>query len=63
MLFSQGYPEENIPSIAKQLFDCIELSQHATKLISSFSGGSKRKLSLVLALLGQPDLVVLDEPR
>lgn len=32
------------------------------RLVSSFSGGMKRRLSLAVSLLHQPDVLVLDEP-
>ncbi|CAH0387825.1 unnamed protein product [Bemisia tabaci] len=38
------------------------LSEYASKLSGTYSGGNKRKLSTAMALIGEPNLVVLDEP-
>jgi len=40
----------------------VDMLQKADELVSSFSGGQKRRLSVALALLGDPKLIVLDEP-
>lgn len=39
-----------------------ELEEEKDKLISSLSGGSKRKLSLAMALIGGSSVIFLDEP-
>lgn len=38
------------------------MSEDKDKKISSYSGGMKRKLSLGIALIGNPPVLLLDEP-
>ena len=40
----------------------VDLQDHLDKFVSGYSGGMKRRLSLSIALLGNPDLLILDEP-
>jgi ATP-binding cassette subfamily A (ABC1) protein 3 len=40
----------------------LALLPFADVLIENYSGGNKRKLSLAIALLGNPSLILLDEP-
>ncbi|RLN95673.1 hypothetical protein BBJ28_00006496 [Nothophytophthora sp. Chile5] len=40
----------------------LQLQDFADKLAGSLSGGNKRKLSLAVAMLGDPRVLVLDEP-
>ncbi len=40
----------------------MELTDRATDRVKTFSGGMKRRLNLAIGLLGNPPLVMLDEP-
>ncbi|MBY0123390.1 ABC transporter ATP-binding protein [Bacillus sp. S/N-304-OC-R1] len=46
----------------QEVMGIVSLSEHMNKLVSSYSGGMKRRLSLAIALLHQPKLLILDEP-
>lgn len=38
------------------------MTEYADKSCGKYSGGNKRKLSMAIALIGSPLLVMLDEP-
>ena len=40
----------------------VDLTSDLNQRVSGYSGGMKRCLSLAIALLGQPELLILDEP-
>ncbi|KRG14063.1 ABC transporter ATP-binding protein [Lederbergia galactosidilytica] len=42
--------------------DLVDLSSHLHKKVQNYSGGMKRRLSLAIALIQDPDVLVLDEP-
>jgi len=64
MLFARlrGIKPEHSTKIVNKLIDNMQLTQYADKTTRTYSGGNKRKLSVAIALMGNPPVVFLDEP-
>ncbi|PYE51086.1 ABC transporter ATP-binding protein [Deinococcus yavapaiensis] len=58
-LFASFYPR---PLSTRDVLNVADLAAQAGKLGSTLSGGQKRRLMFALAIVGNPDLVFLDEP-
>jgi ABC-2 type transport system ATP-binding protein len=40
----------------------VNLYENRNGKVSTFSGGMRRRLSLAISLIGNPKLIILDEP-
>lgn len=47
---------------AAELLDRFDLSDSAAQLVSTYSGGMRRRLDLAMTLVGKPEIIFLDEP-
>src|SRR5438067_448010 len=53
-----GYPSSRV----REVLDLVELSDRARDRVGSYSLGMKQRLGVAMALLPDPDLLILDEP-
>ncbi|MFD2829186.1 ABC transporter ATP-binding protein [Corticicoccus populi] len=57
-MYSTKISRESIQNTLK----LVQLDDDRDKLVSHYSGGMKRRLSLAIALINQPEYLILDEP-
>ncbi|GBM61129.1 ATP-binding cassette sub-family A member 1 [Araneus ventricosus] len=58
----RGIHSSEVPKIIERSLKSLELDTHADRPVHKLSGGTKRKLCTAIATLGDPELVLLDEP-
>ncbi len=58
----KGVPKEDVRSTVESQLDSFDLRPYSNKLAGTLSGGNKRKLSVAACLIGDPPVVILDEP-
>ncbi|CAM9221993.1 unnamed protein product [Chrysoparadoxa australica] len=58
----KGVPKARLEAEVNTKIKEMGLTQYADRLSGGYSGGNKRKLSVAVAMIGDPHIVFLDEP-
>lgn len=58
----KGVSAKELKKEIEYIAEVVDLTDDLKKLVSNYSGGMKRRLSLAIALIGSPELLILDEP-
>jgi ATP-binding cassette subfamily A (ABC1) protein 3 len=62
MLYGKIRGVRDLDAAVETILTELQLTRFADRLAGGYSGGNKRKLSLAMAVIGNPALVLLDEP-
>lgn len=58
----KGIPASKRHEVIERAIKELNLSENRTKPAGTLSGGNKRKLQVAIAILGNPPIILLDEP-
>ncbi|KAJ3192478.1 ATP-binding cassette sub- A member 1 [Irineochytrium annulatum] len=58
----KGIPDAELPKLIEERLTAVRLMKVADQRAGTYSGGMKRRLSMVIATIGDPQIIFLDEP-
>ncbi|GFQ70821.1 ATP-binding cassette sub-family A member 6 [Trichonephila clavata] len=58
----KGIPNSELKSKVEHLLSCFDLTASQSTMSKVLSGGQKRKLCVAIAMIGDPEVLLLDEP-
>ncbi|MGH9340151.1 MAG: ABC transporter ATP-binding protein [Acidobacteriota bacterium] len=57
-----GQPDDEIEAVVRQVLGFVELEEAINKMPSELSGGMRRRVAIARALVGEPRILLYDEP-
>ncbi|MFD1434215.1 ABC transporter ATP-binding protein [Kroppenstedtia eburnea] len=61
-LLDPGLPKKKISSRVEEVLKVVDLAGRADDKVGTYSLGMKQRLGIAQALLGEPEMIILDEP-
>lgn len=58
----KGISKKDMPEEIERVLSYVNMTEHASRPIGTYSGGMKQRILIAQAVLGDPKLIVLDEP-
>lgn len=58
----KGIPKKEVRAEIERVLSYVNMQESADKSIGSYSGGMKQRILIAQAILGDPKLIILDEP-
>ena len=58
----EGIPKKEVSSEIERVLSYVNLQEAADRAVGGYSGGMKQRILIAQAILGEPKLIVLDEP-
>ena len=58
----KGIPQAMLDQVVNTCLECLGLAEHRDKNTKDLSGGNKRRLCVAIAFMGNPRVVIMDEP-
>ena len=62
LLWYKGSKKDLKTALQSELISMLGINEYLKKPVKRLSGGMKKKISLAMALINEPDLLIMDEP-